>query len=91
MQQFEAALRSVAPEARVVEAASSPGSEYRRFAVNDKLFDHDDIDMAAQVKYVWPIQQAVTDFGSQRQRLKEVRRRLGWRLLGCDLLECYEE
>ncbi|PRW56608.1 Thylakoid lumenal kDa [Chlorella sorokiniana] len=112
MQQFEAALRSVAPEARVVEAASSPGSEYRRFVVNDTLFDHDDIEvliaqqqapyetepplvtfrsMAAQVKYIWPIQQAVTDFGAQRQRLKEVRRRLGWRLLGCDLLECYEE
>lgn len=47
--------------------------------------------MAAEVKYVWPIQQAVTDFGAQRQRLKEVRRRLGWRLLGCDLIECYEE
>lgn len=44
MQQFEAALRSVAPEARVVEAASSPVSEYRRFVVNDKLFDHDDIE-----------------------------------------------
>lgn len=47
--------------------------------------------MAAQVKYVWPIQQAITDFGAQRQRLKEVRSRLGWRILGCDLLECFEE
>ena len=41
--------------------------------------------MAAQVKYIWPIQQAVTDFGAQRKRLKLVRQQLGWRLLGCDL------
>lgn len=47
--------------------------------------------MATQVKYIWPIQQAVTDFGSQRQRLKQVRQRLGWRLIGCDLIECYGE
>mgnify|MGYP001810965488 CR=1 FL=1 len=47
--------------------------------------------MAAQVKYIWPIQQAVTDFGAQRKRLKLVRQQLGWRLLGCDLLECFEE
>lgn len=47
--------------------------------------------MAAQVRYIWPIQQPVTDFGAQRERLKAVRQQLGWRLLGCDLLECYEE
>ena len=47
--------------------------------------------MAANVKYIWPIQQPITDFGAQRQRLKDVRRRLGWRLTGCDLIECYEE
>lgn len=47
--------------------------------------------MAAQVKYIWPITQPITDFGSQRNRLKAVRQALGWRLLGCDLLECYEE
>lgn len=47
--------------------------------------------MAAEVRWVWPIQQAVTDFGAQRQRLKEVRQRLGWRILGCDLIECFEE
>lgn len=44
MQQFEEALRSVAPDAVVVEAASRPGGEYRRFAVRDPLFDHDDIE-----------------------------------------------
>lgn len=47
--------------------------------------------MAAQVKYIWPIQQPITDFGAQRERLKALRQQLGWRLLGCDLLECYEE
>ena len=44
MQQFEAALAAVAPEVRVVESASSGGSEYRRFAVQDPLFDRDDIE-----------------------------------------------
>ncbi|EFN54012.1 hypothetical protein CHLNCDRAFT_136040 [Chlorella variabilis] len=112
MRDFEAALAQVAPSMRLVDAASGPAREYRRYAVDDPLFDHDDIEvlisvqrppyeadpplvtfrsMAAQVKYVWPIQQAITDFGAQRQRLKEVRSRLGWRILGCDLLECFEE
>lgn len=44
MREFEAALRQVAPEARVVEAASGPASEFRRFQVSDPLFDHDDIE-----------------------------------------------
>ncbi|PSC69720.1 Thylakoid lumenal kDa [Micractinium conductrix] len=112
MAELEAALREVAPEARLVDSSSSPAAEYRRWAVADPLFDHDDIEvliglqrppyesepplvtfrsMAAQVKYIWPIQQAVTDFGAQRKRLKLVRQQLGWRLLGCDLLECFEE
>lgn len=47
--------------------------------------------MAAQVRYIWPIQQPITDFGVQRDRLKALRQQLGWRLLGCDLLECFEE
>lgn len=44
MQQFEAALAEVAPEVVVVESASSAGTEYRRFAVKDPLFDRDDIE-----------------------------------------------
>ena len=44
MREFEAALRQVAPEARLVEAASTPGSEFRRYQVGDPLFDHDDIE-----------------------------------------------
>ncbi len=42
--QFTAALAAVAPEVQVVESASSPTSEYRRFVVNDALFERDDIE-----------------------------------------------
>ena len=44
VQQFQAALAAVVPEVRLVESASSAGSEYRRFAVQDPLFDRDDIE-----------------------------------------------
>jgi hypothetical protein len=44
MAQFEAALAAAAPSARVVAAASAPTSEYRRFQVDDPLFNHDDIE-----------------------------------------------
>eukprot|EP01025_Chloroclados_australasicus_P055811 TRINITY_DN6851_c0_g2_i1.p3 TRINITY_DN6851_c0_g2~~TRINITY_DN6851_c0_g2_i1.p3 ORF type:complete len:224 (-),score=26.98 TRINITY_DN6851_c0_g2_i1:712-1383(-) len=46
--------------------------------------------MAGSVKYVWPIQQAVSDFGTQKKRLDMIRNDLGWRIVGCELLECYE-
>ena len=42
--EVEAALAAVVPEVRLVESASSAGSEYRRFAVKDPLFDRDDIE-----------------------------------------------
>lgn len=38
------ALAQVAPEAQIVDATSTPSSEYRRWAVRDLLFDHDDIE-----------------------------------------------
>ena len=47
--------------------------------------------MAARVRYIWPVSQAIMDGGAQRRRVKALRDRLGWRVLGCDLLECYEE
>lgn len=47
--------------------------------------------LAGSVKYVWPIQQPISDFGVQKQRIVQVREQLGWKLVGCELLECYAE
>lgn len=41
------------------------------------------------VKYVWPIQQPLSDFGAQRKRMDAIRAATGWQLIGCELLECY--
>lgn len=46
--------------------------------------------MAGSVKYIWPIQQPITDFGAQKKRLDEIRERVGWKLIGCELIECYD-
>lgn len=46
--------------------------------------------MAGSVKYLWPIQTPITDFDSQRKRLDQIRRQLGWQVIGCELLECYD-
>ena len=46
----------------------------------------------SKVKYVWPIQQPVSDLDAQKKRMGTLRQRLGWQLLvgSCDLLECYD-
>lgn len=44
---FGAALAAVEPGARLVDARSSEGLEYRRWQVPDRLFDHDDIEARA--------------------------------------------
>ena len=46
--------------------------------------------MAGGVKYIYPIQQPLSDFGEQLKRMKSVRADLGWKLTGCELIECYE-
>ena len=46
--------------------------------------------MAGKVQYIWPLQTPVSDLGVQRKRLRAIREALGWRLMGCELLECYE-
>ncbi|PNH05692.1 hypothetical protein TSOC_008026 [Tetrabaena socialis] len=46
--------------------------------------------LAGSVKYVWPIQQPLSDFGAQKTRLQELRDKLGWPIIGCELIECYE-
>lgn len=46
--------------------------------------------IAGSVKYIYPIQQPISDFGSQKKRMDALRADLGWRLSGCELIECYE-
>ncbi len=47
--------------------------------------------MAATVKYVPLISQPVFDFDAQRKRMKALRQKLRWNVIGCDLLECFDE
>ncbi|QDZ23259.1 hypothetical protein HOP50_10g57970 [Chloropicon primus] len=46
--------------------------------------------IAGGVRYIYPIQQPITDFSKQRKRMEGIRNDLGWRLSGCELIECYE-
>ena len=46
--------------------------------------------IAGTVLYVYPFFQPVSDGGLQKSRLAAVRGRLGWRLVGCELQECYD-
>ncbi|PNW70316.1 hypothetical protein CHLRE_17g714900v5 [Chlamydomonas reinhardtii] len=46
--------------------------------------------LAGSVKYIWPIQQPVSDLGAQKTRMGELREALGWRVIGCELIECYD-
>lgn len=46
--------------------------------------------MAGGVKYIWPVTQPVGDGGLQKKRLDSIRKGLGWQLVGCELIECYQ-
>ncbi|DBA65675.1 hypothetical protein WJX79_001313 [Trebouxia sp. C0005] len=46
--------------------------------------------MAANVKYIWPLQAPLSDAGAQRKRLNAVRQQLGWQVIGCDYIECFQ-
>jgi hypothetical protein len=46
---------------------------------------------AGEVKYLWPIQQAVSDLDTQKKRAKSIRESLGWSVIGCELIECYDD
>jgi hypothetical protein len=67
----------------------------RRFLIRKDSGDDGSIvlyrSMAGKVQYLWPLQTPVSDFGAQRKRMSAIRQRLGWRLMGCELLECYED
>ena len=45
---------------------------------------------AGSVRYIWPLQQPISDLDTQRKRLKAIRRELGARQVGCELIECYD-
>lgn len=45
---------------------------------------------AGSVKYIWPLTLPLTDGGAQRKRLDAIRQQLDWRLVGCELVECYQ-
>lgn len=47
--------------------------------------------IAGDVKYIWPLQQPVSDLDTQKKRMKTLRQQLQWPLVGCELIECYEE
>lgn len=43
------------------------------------------------VRYLWPLTQPVSDLDTQRQRMRAIREDLRWPLVGCELVECYED
>lgn len=78
---------------------------YRRYAVPSALVDRDYVEIlirenqevfyrsqGSSTKYIWPIQQPVSDLDAQRKRMATLRETLGWKLLvgSCSVLECYE-
>lgn len=44
--------------------------------------------VAGEVKYIWPIQQPISDGGLQKRRVQAVYDQLNWGLIGCDTLDC---
>lgn len=46
--------------------------------------------VAVNVKYIWPLQAPLADGGAQRKRLNAVRQQLGWQIIGCDYIECFQ-
>lgn len=37
-----------------------------------------------------PPQQPISDLGTQRKRLVQIREEVGWQVIGCELLECFQ-
>jgi len=42
-------------------------------------------------KYLYPLQTPILDRNAQPKRMAAIRKELGWRLVGCELIECYSE
>lgn len=68
----------------------------RRPRASDRAWEGDEAgplvtyrSMATQVKYLWPLQAAIGDGDAQRKRLVRIRESLGWPVIGCNYLECF--
>ncbi|KAL3132490.1 hypothetical protein ABBQ32_009038 [Trebouxia sp. C0010 RCD-2024] len=103
---FENALKRVCPEAQVVKQLQMPDADFRSFSVaglygqdiievlvRNTAEDGPTVtfrSMAVNVKYIWPLQAPLADGGAQRKRLNAVRQQLGWQIIGCDYIECFQ-
>lgn len=108
MDDFDQALKTMYNSSKVelIESSSVEGNGlYRRYAVPSALVDKDYVEIlihenkevfyrsqGSSTKYIWPIQQPVSDLDAQRKRMAMLRETLGWKLLvgSCSVLECYE-
>ena len=68
----------------------------RRPRASDRAWEGDEAgplvtyrSMATQVKYLWPLQAAIGDGDAQRKRLVRIRESLGWPVIGCNYIECF--
>lgn len=46
---------------------------------------------AGTVKYLYPFLTPISDGGLQSKRLQRLREELGYRLVGCELVECFPQ
>lgn len=79
---------------------------YRRWAVPSALVNTDYVEVyineelivfyrsqGSATKYIWPIQQPVSDLDAQKKRMiRLLREELRWKLIGgsCDVVECFD-
>ena len=52
--------------------------------------EKDSVCCTGSVRYLYPFQTPISDFGAQRKRIEAIRQTLGWRKVGCELKECFE-
>jgi hypothetical protein len=52
---------------------------------------HAVITSAGDVRYMWPLTQPISDLDTQKKRMQQLRKDIGWSLIGCELVECYDE
>ncbi|GAQ79288.1 hypothetical protein KFL_000270480 [Klebsormidium nitens] len=46
--------------------------------------------IAEKVIFVYPFTTPISDLDAQRKRMEQLRQEIGWRLVGCELIECYQ-
>ena len=73
----------------VWKMASWPSDNNITVKLTRKLYILADV-VAVNVKYIWPLQAPLADGGAQRKRLNAVRQQLGWQIIGCDYIECFQ-